>query len=136
MSKETVWLIFREDCLTTETFINHKSCILFTTAQFCSLLAICLGLVVKLPQINVILKSSSVEGLEPMSLYTELLMHLNTLSSYLHLGMPPTLYASNLALVSLCSSVILLVWKFNKKITTKEKAIVGSFLVTYASILI
>ena len=71
-----------------------------------------------------------------MSLYTELLMHTNTLSAYLHLGMPPTVYASNLALASLCTSVILLVWKFNKKITMMEKALVGSFLLAYASILI
>ena len=140
MSQETIWFIFRADCYESMVmdmdFSKDQSCLLFTIAQLAGLVALACSLVQKIPQIQKILQNSSVEGLEPTSLYSELLMHIHSLSIYLHLKIPLSVYISNIFIALMCSFVVLLCWQFNKKISKTEKTIVSTVLVLYTATLI
>ena len=113
-------------------FKKDETCLFFTVAQIACYLALIFGLIQKLPQILKIIDTSSVEGLEPTSLYSELLMHINTLGVYLHLAVPFSVYASNLVMNSACIFILLLCWKFNKRISVVEKGLVSTSLFFYA----
>jgi mannose-P-dolichol utilization defect 1 len=76
-------------------FLQDKDCLIFSASKAVGYVIVLGSLIVKLPQIMKILSKSSVEGINPISYYTETITYINTAAYAIHIGLQFSVYGEN-----------------------------------------
>ena len=94
-------------------FVQDKDCIIFSLSKAVGYAIVAGSIGVKLPQIIKILSKSSVEGINPVSYYTETLTYINTAAYAIHIGLQFSVYGENVFTAVQNLIIIMLIWQLS-----------------------
>ena len=132
------FFIFREDCY--DKFIVKKDftdneCIKFTISKAVGFAIIAGSSILKLPQIIKILSNGSVEGISSTGYYIETVIFMQTAGLSIAQNIPFSVYGETLIILVQNFVIILMIWNYNKTISSIEKLLVFGMFAGYAYLL-
>lgn len=95
---EYEFLIFPKGCF-SKIFKLDSECIGMTISKFFSMLILLGSLVIKIPQILIILKEKSVKGISVNSYIFEMISNSANIVYYMYIGLPVKSYGENFSLL-------------------------------------
>ncbi|CAM9624581.1 unnamed protein product [Heterosigma akashiwo] len=118
-----------EQCTQAFGDIFNKECGMILVSKLLGLAMIAGSVLLKVPQIQNIVSSGSVEGLAPMSFYSEVLLFVFSVIYNFQMGFPISSYGESISVLIQNIILVFLVWEYMKPpISTGKKASVASLL--------
>jgi len=128
-----VWGVFTPTCYGAlvggDLGAFDATCIKVTVSKLLGFAIIAGACVVKVPQIIAILRSRSVEGIDPLAVYTDLLSYLLTLSYHLVRGSMFSSFGEAAVITVQSIAIVLIMWSLNPPGTAHSAAVAAGLAV-------